>query len=211
VTAYSPPTRSVLRANISRDLHDSNNKTFSTGEVNDLINLGIAELNQLQPVEFVEDVVLSAGVFSYALDASVEDLFRVELWRDGGLYRAVPIRESVSNDGWEFFAGSVRFPTGSWFDETQDLIRVWGYRVRDPLTADEDVAEIDLEGEGLIRSHAQFSAFQRMMINRSLFQQWQTSSNNADVSATQLVNMASLYASVWRDQRMRMKKLRRPG
>jgi len=209
VTAYDPPTRLTLQAAISRDIHDASNKTFSTNEVNDLINMGIAELNQLQPVEYLDDVALTADIFTYTLDTRVDQVIRVELWRDSVFYRQLPAKDGNSLSGWDFFGLTLLLPTNTVFDDSTDQLRVYGYRGRDPLTDDADVAEIDLEGETLIRAYAQFAVFERLISSRSLFQQWQTNSNNTDVSPTQLWNFANLYASVWRDMRMRMKRLRR--
>lgn len=210
MTAYDPPTMLALQTAISRDVHDASNKTFSTAEVNDLINMGIAELNRLQPVEFTEDVTPTDGVYDYALtETRADKVFRVELWRDDAYYQLIPRKNGPSASGWDYFAGTLMLPAVYSFNAGTDIFKVYGYRVRDPLAVDDDVAEINLEGESLIRAYAQFAVFQRLIASRSLFQQWQTGSNNADISATQLAGFANLYASLWREQRMRMKRLRR--
>lgn len=206
---YSPPTLLDLRGSISRDVHDPTNKTFSTVEVTDLINAGIAELNMLRPIEYLDDVPLVSDIFVAALpDIRVDQVFRVEIWRDGEFYRDVPRKDGPSSTGWDFFAGQVLLPHII-FDASVDQLRVYGYRTRDPVSDDADVLEVDMQGEQLIRTYSQYDVFRRLIASRSLFQQWQTNSNNADISATQLSGFASLYASTWRDQRMRMKRLRR--
>ena len=208
---YTPPARDVLRAAISRDLHDSDNKVFATDEVNDLINMGIAELNRLAPVEYLDDIALVSDTFTYELDANVEEVVRVEVWRDDKYARSISSISEQSNTGWEFFAHTLMLPTYLMLDPDEDSLKVWGYQVRDPLDDDDDVLDSDLDGENVIRSYCQFTCFQRLIASRALFQQWQTQANNADVSATQLLGMASVYAREWRDLRNRVRRLRRIG
>ena len=206
---YSSPTRSALRTSISRDLHDADNKVFSAEEVNDLINMGIAELNRLVPTEALDTLTLTADTFNYEFDERIEEVLRVELWRADKFYGDIPHRDGGSNTGWDFFAHTLLLPTSMKFDETQDVVQWWGYQIRNPLDTDDDVLDSDLEGEMVVRAYTQFTCFQRLIASRALFQQWQTQANNSDVSATQLLGMASVYAGQWRDLRNRVRRLRR--
>ncbi len=208
---YTAPTLETLRTAIARDLHDSNYTAFSSVEITDLINMGIAELNRLTPMEYLDDVAFIASTYSYALDETVDDIFRVEMWRDGGYWGTVPRIGDESNTGWEFYGGTLLLPTSLSFDSDEDTLRLWGYSIRDPLLEEEDVAQINLEGEMVIRSYCQFTCFQRLVMSRALFQQWQTNANNTDVSPTQLLGMANVYASEWRALRNRVRRIRRPG
>lgn len=212
MTAYTPPTQEVLRAAISRDLHDPENRAFSTTEVNDLINGGIAELNRLVPKESRADVVLVADTYTYDLTDTIDDVFRVELWRPDFAYQTLPRHDgSEMLSGWDYFSGILYLPRGIFFDTDQDTLTVWGYAERDPLLDDAEVLDADLDGEYVIRAFAQFTCFQRLLMSRALFQQWQTDANNTDVSATQLLGMAATYANEWRSLRSRVRRLRRPS
>lgn len=210
--SYTPPMQSALRASISRDLHDPDNDTFSTTEVNDLINMGIAELNRLRPKEYRADIVLVANTYSYALPVEVDGIIRVELWRDGVFATTIPVQDGeYPASGWDLFGNILYLPQGYIFNDLTDGITVWGYEIRNAPALDDDVLDIDLDGESLIRSYAQYTCFQRLLMNRALFQQWQTNANNSDVSATQLLGMAQVYASEWRALRNRVRRLRRLG
>jgi hypothetical protein len=207
---YQAPTRNALRDSIARDLHDPNNKAFTSVEIDDLIMLGVAELNRLVPKEYRVDIPLSDGTFTYLLDATVDDLFRVEMWRGqafaGLLPRADP---DYPASGWDFFQNILRLPTGVIFDDATDTLAVWGYENREPPVDDDEVVDINHEGELVIRSYAQFTCFQRLIASRSLYQQWQTAAGATDVSPTQLLGMAQVYANEWRTLRGRVRRLRR--
>lgn len=212
MTAYTPPVQSALRESISRDLHDPENETFSTTEINDLINMGIAELNRLCAKEYRADIVLVANTYTYALDSTVDGLYRVEMWKDAAYYFTIPrMVDDLTTSGWDVFENILYLPRSLSFNATTDTMTVWGYELRDPAMLDDDVVDCDLDGESLIRAYAQYTCFQRLIMNRALFQQWQTNTNNSDVSATQLLGMASVYANEWRAQRSRVRRLRRNG
>lgn len=205
---YSAPTRSALRTSISRDIRDTTNATFAAADVDDLINMAIVELNRLSPKDYVDDVALVADTFTYTLTL-VDSLFRVELWRDSAYSYQVPESDGDSSTGWDYFDGDLRLPTNMNFDDSQDALKVWGYAIRDALTDDADVADVNLEGEMLVRLYCQYTCFQRLNTSRALYQQWQTDSNNTDVSPTQLLGMANVYSREWRDARNRARRLRR--
>jgi hypothetical protein len=212
MTAYTPPSQEVLRASISRDLHDTDNRAFSTSEVNDLINGGIAELNRLVPKEARVDIPLVANTHTYDLSDTIDDIFRVELWRVGWSYNTLKRHDGDEmQSGWDYFNTILYLPPAMDFDADQDTLTVWGYSKRDPLLSDDEVLDADLDGENVIRAYAQFTCFQRLIMSRALFQQWQTDANNTDVSATQLLGMASVYANEWRSLRSRVRRLRRPS
>jgi hypothetical protein len=215
VTAYVPPDQETLRTSVSRDLHDVDNKAFATSEVNDMINQGIAEANLLMPKEYRDTVALVDSVFEYPLTPTVTDIFRVEVWRNNqndvlSFYAHLPPKDEDSISGWEWYGGSLMIPTTTDIDtDSNDSLVVWGYQDRDPLLDDAEVLDGNLTAEYVVRAYCAFTAFQRLIASRSLFQQWQTQANNSDVSATQLLGMASVYSREWRELRMRVRRLRR--
>jgi hypothetical protein len=123
---YSPPTRLVLRASIARDLRDPTYQTFLTAQVNDFINMGIAELNRLRPLEVVEDIGADPDAQTYPLDMT--SAWRVEVWREGEFYRLVPHNEGEdSGGGWELYSGFLRVPkVATDLDPLTDVFKVWG-------------------------------------------------------------------------------------
>jgi hypothetical protein len=209
---YAAPTRALLRQSISRDVQDPNNRTFTSDEINDLINEAIVELNRLRPKEYVGDIALTDGVYSYSLaDDLVRAVFKVEVWRDGAFYHSPAEIEGDATTGWDFFAGSLYIPAWSFLNADTDVIRVWGYSDREGLILDIDVLDAHMEGEQIIRAYAKNTIFQRLATDRALFGQWQTQSNNSDVSATQLLGMSQVFGQRWRELERKARMLRRVG
>lgn len=206
---YTPPTRAQLRTSIARDLRDENMKTFTSSVIDDLINFGVAELNRLQPKEELTEVdIVDAEVFEYTL--TLTSVWRVELWRDGDFYGFIqPNDDESSQGGWEYWGNQLRIPQISVLDAATDILKVWGYGERDPMTADGDNADVDLDGEMALRAYATYLGFQRLTNDRALFAQWQTASNNTDVSPTQLLGMVNTQAAEWRGMRNRLRRIRR--
>jgi hypothetical protein len=230
MATYSPPTRVQLRGEVAQDLRDTALTTFLPAEIDDFVNEGIAELNAVKPVEALESypVEVDDGLGNITIDTGsyivgLSDIFNVELTVPG--VDAIVIPHNANDliprerNGWDLFAGRLRLSV-YWgrvveryeasYPGTGLAISAWGYALRDPLTTDAQVAEFDLEDEHFVRVYARMRGFERLSQDRSLFQQWQTQTNNSDVSATQLTNMAQGSESEISRLRRRMYVIRRP-
>jgi hypothetical protein len=210
---YSAPDRATLRASVARDLRDPDLKTFTSNEVNDLINLAIVEVARVYPKEDVRELaVASDKQRQFACDA--QSIFRVEVIKDAKVYLAVPHNDSPehSEAGWDLHAGILWIPTytaNGLTVEGSPTVRVWGYWTRELMTADASLLDGDAEVEFGVRAYAVMSGYQRLQNDRLLFQQWLTNTGNTDVSPNQLAQTADLYAARWADQRNRMRKVQR--
>lgn len=207
---YTPPTRAALRDSIARDLRDPEFKTFATADIDDFINFGIAEVNRVYPLEAVDEVVVEdITVITYA--TLMTHIWRVEVWRSGKYgWRISPNEGDNSRGGWELYAQELRIPLYSnSLNADTDVFRIWGYVDRDALVDDADVLEGDLDAEAGVRSYSAQQGLSRLANDRTLFQQWQTQSNNSDVSPTQLNGMFAMRAGEWDTLRNRIRRLRR--
>ena len=219
---YSPPNLSQLRTNVARDLRDPSFAAFTVSELNDYINNGIAELNELRPVETSIQIVDMDNLS----DLGLESVFKVVSTSVPGL-AAVGIGESIippNNDetlypnGWTYFAGDLILPAfmlpaySSAFDAGTVALTVYGYGRRDPLVADTDIAAFgsNME-EQAVRQFARWRGLDALSGDRRLFQQWQTQANNSDVSPTQLANMEMNAGGEWAQTRRRIYTIRRPA
>lgn len=205
-----PPTLAELRTKVSRDLRDTQNRTFLAAYVDDLINAGIEEMSRLVPREIVDEIDPAAGVYRYSTEC--ETAFRLESWRGDTLLGVMPQNEGDSSQsGWELFGGFLYLPV-AWVDQSQigtDIFNLWGYAARAQLTADAQVAQLDDNTEWGVRRYARAQAFALMQNDRALFKQWQGASQNTDVSPNQLNQMVALYASEWDRTRNYLRRLRR--
>lgn len=210
-------TYADLRSAVSRDLRDPDNQTFEDPTVKDLVNAALAQIGRIAPQRFQEDLTPVADAMSYPLQDAVFgrtvpeiELIRVELWDSSltppdQIARIEPADQAYVNDsttGWKVWDGTLELPryvpvfiAGS---ESNYLIRVWGYCPYPPLYDDEDIVPVSNERENALRVYCQVEAYRRLMSDRSLFTQWQTRSNNSDVSPASLMNGFSLAQDEWR-------------
>lgn len=210
--AYTPPSRSVLRAAVARDLRDPSFNTFTTTEVDDLLNLGVVEVGRVYPKQRVDTINVTVDGQS-AFPTAATAIFRVEVMQEGQVPIGIPANSEPSsgNGGWDLHAGVLYLPYGVSYSLVNGThaIRVWGYWSRELMNADPDVLDGDAETEFAVRTVATLNGYQRLQNDRLLFQQWLTNTGNTDVSPNQLAQTADLYQSQWREMRNRLRTLQR--
>lgn len=211
-------TFATLKVNIARDLRDPGMQTFTTETIGDLANEALAEVGRIAPRRFQVDIVPIANTMSYAIlqdDFPAElvpeiEIFRVELW-DGTTTPATPIGlvapaaegyVNFSQVGWSFWGGNLEIPR--WIttyvagNESSYQLRVWGYAPYPRMDQAEDIVPCSPELEWALRARAKVGALERLVFERDLFTQWQTRSNNSDVSPASLMNSLNLAQEDWR-------------
>jgi hypothetical protein len=208
---YVAPNLLGLFTAVSRDLRDEANKTFTKPMVIDLINEGIAELNRIRPIEQV--VELDPADWPY-FSVNLDNVFLVE-WQNEEAYPFQTVPEGDRGDtgtqgGWDFFGGVLYMPGAMTPPALTAGVRAWGYGTREPLLADADQAGFqDASDEQAVRAYARYTAAEMLLHERALFGQWQTQSNNTDVSPTQMLQITSTLQQEWGDLRKRLTRLRR--
>jgi len=231
---YAAPSVADLTAKVRRALRDANEAVFEPEQVIDFINYGLSELSLIRPLETtvaINDVDGLNGINVDDPDAiTVTDLDYVWAVEVIGMddTTARGREETISPDdpsvnwrnGWDFVAGQIVLPAWNlrWLgdvwgeDEPTHQLRVRGYRHRRRID-DPDLDVLDLYSlpeEQAVVTLAQQAGLEALMNDRSLFQQWQTATNNTDVSPTQLANMAFGAQSKWERMRKHLYLMRRP-
>ena len=199
----TPPTTSELITALARDLRDPINKTFTIEDLLQYINDGIVEVNRIYPIQATDSGELIQGQNSY--DTRFSSVYRVEIWSDTSLVSTLPFNDGDSvYGGWELMGQKLIIPPSvvaqSVFDAYPNLtISVTGYARRElgSISALNDPTELDSEAALAVRWFAQYRASLALMNDRSLFKQWQSESNNSDVSMPMLMNMVSTAAQMW--------------
>jgi hypothetical protein len=115
-----------------------------------------------------------------------------------------------SEGGWTVWRGMLRVPTWveSQVDATTQFYRIWGYAPYDRLTSASQVTDLSDELEFAAIERARIEGVKRLIQNRMLFTQWQTRSNNTDITPAGLMNDLSLSEESWRRQKREMTVLR---
>ena len=209
MTAFSD-----LQTLVSRDLADPGLRTFDVDAVKDFIQQGLAELARVAPEQFQEDLTPVDGQLEYPLRSAIFAvpppeirLVRVEVWtgvparfkskiksKSGQL-----TRDSIA--GWEVWAGVLELPStviDNYVYAATDTIRVWGYSPYAPILADADVVPVSAALELALRTFCRVEGMRRLIGSRVLFKQWQTKSNNTDVTLGQLNSDLTAAEEQWR-------------
>jgi hypothetical protein len=209
----------------SEELRDPNNKTFTVSVVGGLINAGIIEVGKIAPEMFQEDIDLLSDTLSYQVRATEFpggcpelELVRAELWDSSTtpftyLFRLRPAAGEWSNAsavGWKLWGGKLELPDAfiRVIDPATHLLRVWGYSPYPVLSADDDAFPASTELEYAVRDFCRVQALRRLNMDRDLFTQWQTRSNNTDVSPAGLLNALSVAEDAWRRTERKLHLLR---
>ena len=206
-----------LQDKVARAIQDPDNEVFETQTVKDVISAAWQELSRAAPQRFQEDLTPIADTLEYDLRSDVfadpndsVELIRVEIWDTNAtpneLVRWVPPRSAhpggttVSQGGWEVWGGTLRIPNNyvDGIDTDIHVIKVWGYSPWEYPTDDGDTIAINAELEEALLIGCQVGFLRRLTANRALFTQWQTRSNNTDVSMASLMNDFEAAKDEWR-------------
>lgn len=205
-------TFATLKTSVSRDLHDPGLLTFDDTAVGDFVNEGLAEIGRIAPFHFQDDIVPVQDELEYALHPSNPgpevELVRVEVWDASTtpnrfLRLLRPMSGEYSNTsaaGWFNWGGTLYLTNMSvtYIDPLNHIIRTWGYAPYPPLVGDSDVVPLTNELTWALRSFCKVAALSRLSIERDLFTQWQTKSNNADVTPAGLMSALQSARDDWR-------------
>lgn len=222
--AWTPPTLSQLRTKVWRDLRDPNADTFTTLQIDDFIQQGVAELNEIRPYE---QKIVYQGDQDFSVALPFSHVFAVELAIEREVGETLhwdtlhPADSSYGygRSGWDYYGRRLILP-GIYvqgisnlvdrYTAAQVYISVWGYGERVVPTTSGEVLDFDtFIDESITRAYAKAEGLRSLGADRALFQQWQLSSNNADVSETQLNQMLAGAQSEFDRMRKRHYTIRR--
>lgn len=206
-----------LRSKIARAIQDPDNGTFSDETIKDVVSSVWADLGRAAPQQFQEDITPVANTLAYDLRSDVfadpnpdVELRNVEIWDttstpNTAAYWVTP-KKAHPNDlahsqaGWEVWNGTLYLPNRyvGLMDPTVHAIRVWGYSPWVMPILDADTMPFPHSYEEALVVGANVGILRRLTSNRALFTQWQTRSNNTDVSMASLMNDLEAAKDEWR-------------
>lgn len=211
-------TYAELQAKVSDAIQDPSNATFTVDTIKAMIDAAWAEVSRIAPQRFQEDIDPIADTVAYQLltaqfpGGAVDEVEvqKVELWDTSGSrprpfrfiepMSAHPAGLSYTQAGWFVWAGLLSLPDRAvdMIDVTRHIIRVWGYAPWPLLVNDNDVVPFGNDREQAVILYCYVEALRRLVGNRVLFTQWQTRSNNTDVSMASLMSDLNLAQEEWR-------------
>jgi hypothetical protein len=207
-----------LQAKVSEALQDPDNATFGVEQVKAMIDAAWAEISRIAPQRFQEDIDPIADTSAYLLrqddfpGEAVDEIEvqKVELWDTTGdrpkAWRFVepmsahPTGLTYTQAGWFNWGGTLTLPDRAvdMLDPDRHLIRVWGYSPWPRVVDDSDVIPFGQSREQAVILYCHIEALRRLTSNRTLFTQWQTRSNNTDVSIASLMSDLNIAQEEWR-------------
>ena len=214
-----------LKTDLARDLSDPDSNTFSDAVLGDLINAGLADIGRIAPQPYQEDITVTADTLTYDLASAYfaepnrdVEVVRVEVWDETTtpmkfVARLTPAATQYANQsdaGWKVWNGTL-YLTNSMEAALvvgQHLLRVWGYAPYPALTDDTDTVDLPSALEQALREYGQSRGYARLQNSRALFTQWQTASNNSDVSFGQLLSLKSEASQQWERRRRQLYEMR---
>lgn len=214
--SYDPPTLAELYTKVGRDIRDPDHTTLGLDVLQDFINDGIAEINEIKPRELTLTVIDIENLEGLPFN----HIWRVGLVRADGFGEELipPNNDGVRwQNGWTYFANELQLSqrmlsyVADGFDASTLQLVIAGYYDRDALLDETDVFDGTLDDEALLRRYCKHLGFKALEADRNLFQQWQIRPNNSDVSPTQLMGMATSAESDWNRQKRRAYTIRRPA
>lgn len=210
-------TFAQMKTSVASVIGDPANATFTSAVIGDLINAALAEIGRIAPSRFSEDLTPVVNSMEYyprliALGTSSPEveINRVEIW-DLSQSPPMPLRRvepasgqyvNYSEAGWYMYDGTLSLPR--WVPlflkthEATHKIRIWGYSPYKALALDADIVPLSNEREWALRAYCRVEALQRLLAERDLFTQWQTTANNSDVSPAALMNGLNIALDDWR-------------
>ena len=204
---------SDIRTEVANAVRDTTNATFSTAEMNYYINRGIDAVSDIFPLETTDySIALVSGVSTYAPSVTFSQIFRVDIHSNSDSYLGVlPFSLGEGRQsGWEFHAGILWIPPLFTFPSNAK-IRLWGYSRYAQLAADSATTDMSRTAIDGVIAYCASEALSALMMDRAKFQQWQVNSNNTDVTALTLAQLAARADLRWKREQQRLRRLRRLG
>lgn len=212
----TPPTALELANALAGDLRDPSGKTFAVSDLARFLNDGIVEVNRIYPLEVTDSITCVQEQTDYP--TRFTSIYRVEVWDDATILAILPFNDGDNSyAGWELHGLTLAIPP-SVVEEamltqyTSLTLKVTGYARRqkiDPIGSPSVATELDSEAETACRWFAAYRGFMSLMSDRSLYGQWQSQSNNTDVSMTQLMTLVTTASQQWERHKAGLKTLRR--
>lgn len=202
-----PTTLSDLQTMVARDLRDTSNLTWSTSELSDLINAGIAHVSDLAPREIMQTVgTVASGVYSYSV-TGFSYIYRVDIYTAAGSYDwTVPNIVDAPDSGWEMHGGVLYIPQ-NWNPLVGSTVRVWGYGLYTQLSASTSTTDLTDRLVHAVRLYAQIEGLGRLINDKAAFAQWQGVNSDAT-----LLGLNQTYFSLrrrWGEESRSIRRMRK--
>lgn len=204
-------TLSDLETKLARTLRDTSHNTWSTTELDDLINAGILAVSDVAPREIVQTIgTVAAGVNSYAA-SSFSYVYRVDVYASSGeFWGTIPPETDGPDSGWQFHGGVVYLPP-NWLPPDGSTVQAWGYGAYLQLSASSSTTDLTARAMAAVMLYGQIEGYGRLIADRAAFGQWQADPGNTD---TTMLALNQAYFSLrrrWEAEQRLLRRMRKLG
>lgn len=208
----------TLLSSLRLSLRDPNSTTWTDAQLGELINRGIDAIGGIYQSETIQATAftqpISGSVFSVAL-TDVDWPIRVDIYDNNGKYRETvrPSSGDGPDSGWEAHGGILFLPTRYSLATSVGTMRVVGYgpwaQINTAQTS--SITNLDVTAQNAVKVFVEAEALTMLTFDRAQYQQWQVSSGSSDISALGMNNLALAAQQRWRQEKNRIRRLRKGG
>lgn len=211
-------TFASLLSSLRLSLRDPNGTTWSDAQLGELINRGIDAIGEVYQSETVQQTAftqpVSGSVFSVAL-STVAWPVRVDVYDSSGKYRETvrPSSGDGPDSGWEVHGGILYLPTRYVLATDTGTLWIVGYGAWDQINTavTSSTTNLDTTAQNAVKVYVEAEALTMLTFDRAQYQQWQVSSGSSDISALGMNNLAMAAQQRWRQEKNRIRRLRKGG
>jgi len=189
-----------------------NVSSFSSGDVVSVSGISPSQFN-------ISGTIVSATSSTFTIDG----VNITGSYTSGGSVAttAVPkYRETVRpssgdgpDSGWEVHGGILYLPTRYVLAASTGTLKVFGYgdwtQINTAQTS--SATNLDTTAQNAVKVYVEAEALTMLTFDRAQYQQWQVSSGSSDISALGMNNLALAAQQRWRQEKNRIRRLRKGG
>lgn len=208
----------TLLSSLRLSLRDPNSTTWTDAQLGELINRGIDAVGGIYQSETIQSTAftqpISGSVFSVAL-TDVTWPVRVDIYDTDGKYRETvrPSSGDGPDSGWEAHGGILFLPTRYTLAVSVGTIKIVGYGPWTQINTAQTTSttNLDVTAQNAVKVFVEAEALTMLTFDRAQYQQWQVSAGSSDISALGMNNLALAAQQRWRQEKNRIRRLRKGG
>lgn len=209
---------STLLTSLRLSLRDPNSTTWTDAQLGELINRGIESIGEVYQSESIQTTSftqpVAGSVFSVAL-STVTWPIRVDIYDDSGKYRETvrPSSGDGPDSGWEAHGDILFLPTRYALPAATGTMKIIGYGPWTQIntSVSSSTSNLDTTAQNAVKIYVEAEALTMLTFDRAQYQQWQVSAGSSDISALGMNNLALAAQQRWRQEKNRIRRLRKGG
>jgi len=220
-------TFSSLLSSLRLTLRDSAVLTWSDAQLGELANRGIETVGTVYPQEVIDSVAYTQGSIGVSFPITLTNVnwvSRVDIYDTSGKYCETvrPSSGDGPDSGWELHGSTLYLPPRYALSASTGTAKVVGYGDWSQISATFDTTgaaispstvtvALDNTALNAVKIYVEAECLTMLMYDRAQYQQWQVAHGASDISALGMSNIAMAAQQRWRQEKSRIRRLRKWG